>query len=122
MNTSQYMDKQIMDLSNSLSNNDFIDLLNSQDDHHHINGGIKGENVVPSYEFHPVRPIGTSPPNFNIDSGHVGGARAWNSAESKTNTVSTTVIARLYLFTCLCMSILRLISQLTLNHTISISL
>ncbi|XP_055826330.1 uncharacterized protein LOC129894693 isoform X2 [Solanum dulcamara] len=86
MNTSQYMDKQIMDLSNSLSNNDFIDLLNSQDDHHHINGGIKGENVVPSYEFHPVLPIGTSPPNFNIDSGHVVGAGAWNSAESKTNT------------------------------------
>lgn len=86
MNTSQYMDKQMMDLSNSLSNNDFIDLLNPQDDHHHISSGIKGENVVPSYEFHPVRSIGSSPPN----SGHVGGARACNSAESKTNTVNIT--------------------------------
>ncbi|XP_049355175.1 uncharacterized protein LOC125819773 [Solanum verrucosum] len=75
MNSSQYMDKQIMDLSSSLSNNDFINL---HDDQHHITGGVKGEN-------HPVRPI-ESFPNYNIDWIQVDGARAWNSADTKTNT------------------------------------
>ncbi|KAL3322670.1 hypothetical protein AABB24_039984 [Solanum stoloniferum] len=75
MNTSQYMDKQIMDLSSSLSNNDFINL---HDDQHHITGGVKGVN-------HPVRPIKTLP-NYNIDWIQVDGARAWNSADTKTNT------------------------------------
>jgi len=93
------MDKQIMDLSSSLSNNDFINL---HDDQHHITGGVKGEN-------HPVRPI-ESFPNYNIDWIQVDGARAWNSADTKTNTV----IAPLYLFymlmyvyTCISISINR---------------
>lgn len=63
-----------MDLSNSQNSNndDFIDLVNP-----------KKEDIVPSYEFHPIRPIGSSSP---IDSITVAAARAWNSADSKNNT------------------------------------
>lgn len=89
MNTSQFTDKQIMDLSSSPStgNNkiDFLDLVNSRQD---VNVSGAKEEIVPSYEFHPIRPIGSSssPPMSNADSSNVGGARVWNSADSKTNT------------------------------------
>ncbi|CAN4079208.1 unnamed protein product [Withania somnifera] len=79
-----------MDLSNSQNsnnNNDFIDLVNPQADHHVSGGDPKKEDIVPSYEFHPIRPIGSSSPKSNIDSGIV--ARAWNSADSKNNTESS---------------------------------
>ncbi|KAI3474912.1 hypothetical protein Pfo_030223 [Paulownia fortunei] len=56
--TSQYMDKQIMDLSNSQSpatthnnsnsNNDFIDFMNRPPE--------KKDDIVPSYDFMPIRP------------------------------------------------------------------
>ncbi|XP_052196467.1 protein transport protein SEC31 [Diospyros lotus] len=82
MTTSRFMDKQIMDLSNSKSNDDFIDLKNPQGDH--IGLGKK-EEIEPSYDFQPIRPIGASQPS-NSDSGIVGGTRAWNSVDSKTNT------------------------------------
>ncbi|XP_019161701.1 PREDICTED: putative uncharacterized protein DDB_G0294196 [Ipomoea nil] len=88
MNPSQFTDKQIMDLSSSpiTANNkiDFLDLVNPRQD---VNGSGAKEEIVPSYEFHPIRPIGSSsPPMSNADSSNVGGARAWNSADSKTNT------------------------------------
>ncbi|KAK4367436.1 hypothetical protein RND71_011228 [Anisodus tanguticus] len=92
MNTSQYMDKQIMDLSNSQNsnNNDFNDLVNPQVDHHII-GDPKKEDIVPSYEFLPIRPIiGSSSPKSNIDSSNVA-ARAWNSADSKNNTTESSI-------------------------------
>ncbi|XP_059294182.1 uncharacterized protein LOC132047231 isoform X1 [Lycium ferocissimum] len=88
MNTSQYMDKQIMDLTNSQNsnnNNDFIDLANPQVDQ-------KKEDIVPSYEFHPIRPItGSSSPKSNVDSTNVA-ARAWNSADSKNNNTTESSI------------------------------
>uniref|UniRef100_A0A5B6ZB85 Putative transcriptional regulator DEF1 isoform X1 n=1 Tax=Davidia involucrata TaxID=16924 RepID=A0A5B6ZB85_DAVIN len=73
MNTSQFMDKQIMDLSNSLSNSDFIDLMNG-----------KKEEIMSSYDSQPIRPIGASQPP-NLDPSNVGGTRVWNSADMKTN-------------------------------------
>lgn len=82
MNTSLYMDKQIMDLSNSQSNdtnNDFINLMNPEED-----DSSKKEEIMPSYDFQPIRP--TSTPPANIDSGNVGGARVWTSADSKINS------------------------------------
>ncbi|KAL6963465.1 L-tryptophan--pyruvate aminotransferase, partial [Sarracenia purpurea var. burkii] len=82
MNTSQFMDKQIMDLSNSQNNKDFIDLMNPQEDH--IGSG-KQEEIVPSYDFQPIRPTAASQQS-NLDSQGVGGTRVWNSADSKTNT------------------------------------
>ncbi|KAF3630512.1 putative zinc finger CCCH domain-containing protein 41-like [Capsicum annuum] len=107
-----------MDLSNSQNNNnnnnDFID---PQADHHLTAGGNpKKDDVTPqnpigpdrhpkprrpgrtrsntydivlSYEFHPIRPIGSSSPKCNIDSSTIGPARAWNSADSKNNTESS---------------------------------
>ncbi|XP_076885141.1 uncharacterized protein LOC143534564 [Bidens hawaiensis] len=82
MNTSQFMDKQIMDLSNSQSKskstNDFMDLNihpASQDDNHH--DVTKTDEILPNYDFQPIRPIASS----NFESGNVVGARVWSSAE-----------------------------------------
>lgn len=80
-----------MDLSNSQNSNnnsDFIDLVNPQADRHISGDDQKKEDIVPSYEFHPIRPIGSSSPKSNIDSSNVGVARAWNSADSKNNAES----------------------------------
>ncbi|ESQ49977.1 hypothetical protein EUTSA_v10020517mg [Eutrema salsugineum] len=68
MNTGQFMDKQIMDLSSSSPpSSDFIDLNNNNttnshdDDHQKQRVGDNGldsnkEEIVPSYDFHPIRP------------------------------------------------------------------
>lgn len=77
MNTSQYMDKQIMDLSNSQTNgNDFINLMNPDDG----DNNNKKDEITPSYDFQPIRPTSSPPANFDPD-----GARAWTSADSKIN-------------------------------------
>ncbi len=73
MNTSQFMDKQIMDLSAGSQSNDFINLMSPEDDHLTAGGGMgsKKEEIVPSYDFQPIRPTGSS--HFsNLDT--VGGA------------------------------------------------
>jgi hypothetical protein len=86
MNSSQFMDKQIMDLTSSSSttqslalssspkiinssSKDFIDLMNhppppppQDDSQSHINNndldnGIKREEIVASYDFQPIRPV-----------------------------------------------------------------
>ncbi|KAH6791045.1 hypothetical protein C2S51_006051 [Perilla frutescens var. frutescens] len=90
--TSQYMDKQIMDLSNSQSNitssnggggADFIDFMNRPAE--------KKEDIVPSYDFMPIRPaaLSSSPKaarsNFDSDSEDPP-LRTWNSLDSKTNS------------------------------------
>ncbi|CAI9111484.1 OLC1v1011712C1 [Oldenlandia corymbosa var. corymbosa] len=99
MNTSQFMDKQIMDLSNSHSNintpntnnSDFLDLINppAADRHHHIGGGEgdsdKKEEILPSYDFQPIRLVvgSSSPPSSKLDSSRTGASpRAWNSADN----------------------------------------
>ncbi|KAL1538533.1 L-tryptophan--pyruvate aminotransferase [Salvia divinorum] len=94
---SQYMDKQIMDLSNSqssiASNNgaaaaEFIDLLNPP---------AEKEDIVPSYNFMPIRPAtasasspsSSSPKaaqsNFDSDNDDPP-LRTWNSVDSKANS------------------------------------
>jgi hypothetical protein len=86
------MDKQIMDLnlphhhesspsSTSTPNNDFIDLIKLR--HHeqqqdeveeeddssiHHNNGIKTEDIVPSYDFQPIRSL----PDLSV-------SKPWNS-------------------------------------------
>ncbi|KAL3813812.1 hypothetical protein ACJIZ3_015080 [Penstemon smallii] len=89
--TSQYMDKQIMDLSNSQStvttnnNSDFIDFMKRSPE--------KKNDIVPSYDFMPIRPaVGSSSPpppttrSSNFDSGDDDAPiRTWNSMDSKTN-------------------------------------
>ena len=99
MNTSQYTDKQIMDLSNSSSsssssqqqrinnnnnnNNDFIDLKNPNEEQDHHIAANKKEEILPSYDFQPIRPLGVSPNPSTIDS---AGARVWTSTDSKLNS------------------------------------
>lgn len=93
---SQYMDKQIMDLSNSqtsiASNNggagsEFIDFMNRPAE--------KKEDIVPSYDFMPIRPAAaaaaassSSPKaarsNFDSDNDDPP-LRTWNSVDSKAN-------------------------------------
>ncbi|PSR87560.1 Filament-like plant protein [Actinidia chinensis var. chinensis] len=94
MNTSQFMDKQIMDLSNSQSNNDFIDLMNPKEEHIGGGGGKK-EVIVASYDFQPIRPIVAAQQSY-LDSANVGGTRVWSSADSKTNTNTTGIGIRNY--------------------------
>ncbi|CAI9752626.1 unnamed protein product [Fraxinus pennsylvanica] len=93
--TSQFMDKQIMDLSNSQTNNsnsneDFIDFMNRPSEDHNK----RKDGIVPSYDFLPIRPSGgsTSPTplrSMNVDSGNDDPPiRTWNSLDSKTNSSS----------------------------------
>ncbi|XP_075504537.1 uncharacterized protein LOC142541956 [Primulina tabacum] len=97
---SQFMDKQIMDLSNSQTtaatmnsgggNNEFIDFMNRSDE--------KRDGIVPSYDFMPILPgVGSSSslPSTNhvskFDSGvEDPSLRTWNSLDSKINVSSNT--------------------------------
>ncbi|XP_044503316.1 bromodomain-containing protein 4-like [Mangifera indica] len=90
MNTSQFMDKQIMDLTSSQigtgpnKDKDFIDLMkdpqHEEEDHDLNNGiGIKKEEIVPSYDFQPIR--GGLSQSLSFDSAST--SRVWNSADNK---------------------------------------
>ncbi|XWS40706.1 hypothetical protein CRYUN_Cryun17cG0018400 [Craigia yunnanensis] len=96
MNTYQFMDKQIMDLTSSSSssppqntNKDFIDLMNhsqNEDNHNQGSGFSAGNNginnkdeIFPSYDFQPIRPVSTS---FDVD-GANNNSRSWSSIDSK---------------------------------------
>lgn len=102
--TSQYMDKQIMDLSNSQSNiahnnggggADFIDFMNRP--------AAKKDDMVPSYDFMPIRPTAaassSSPKaarsNFDSDNDDPP-LRTWNSMDSKANSSPIRVFSALY--------------------------
>ncbi|PIN10113.1 hypothetical protein CDL12_17294 [Handroanthus impetiginosus] len=81
--TAQFMDKQIMDLSNSDSDYDFIDFMNRQPEKKH--------DVVPSYDFMQLRPAvgsSSSPPtaarSLNFDSVFFP-LRTWNSVPSRSD-------------------------------------
>ncbi|XP_021891978.1 protein piccolo [Carica papaya] len=108
MNTSHFMDKQIMDLSSSsLSSSshngkDFIDLMNlpQEENHQRQRSGViddgagdngfdsQKEEIMPSYDFQPIRPIsGLSQSATNL-AGSVNSPRVWNSADSKPNSAS----------------------------------
>nr|XP_043606917.1 putative uncharacterized protein DDB_G0294196 [Erigeron canadensis] len=102
MNTSQYMDKQIMDLSSSSSPsnkiNDFMDLNFAQTDDvigdiDHNNNNNKKDEILPNYDFHPIRPSSQQHLNTTLDNnatlGGGGPPRVWSSAESKPNFASS---------------------------------
>ncbi|XVF58016.1 hypothetical protein PTKIN_Ptkin07bG0028500 [Pterospermum kingtungense] len=96
MNTYQFMDKQIMDLKTSSSssppsqntNRDFIDLVNHpqmEDNHDQAsgfgasnNGVDRKEDIFPSYDFQPIRPVSTTGVNNNTNN-----LRSWSSIDSK---------------------------------------
>ncbi|XP_022752236.1 zinc finger CCCH domain-containing protein 41-like [Durio zibethinus] len=98
MNTSQFMDKQIMDLTSSSSssppqntNKDFIDLMNHpQDEDNHnqssgfgsANNGINNkEEIFPSYDFQAIRPVSTSLDAAGVNNNNL---RSWSSIDSKS--------------------------------------
>ncbi|KAL5860521.1 hypothetical protein ACOSQ3_001831 [Xanthoceras sorbifolium] len=93
MNASQFMDKQIMDLTSSQNNNidkdrDLMDLVNNprkEDDHDASNGiGIKKEEIVASYDFQPIR--GGLSQSLNSDAAATTASpRVWNSADNKNS-------------------------------------
>jgi hypothetical protein len=108
MNTTPYMDKQIMDLSQgsaATQSKDFIDLMNHPEeeeeevDHHHghthqiggvnKNGINQKEEIVASYDFQPIRPL-YQPPNFDASPNLQ--ARAWSSGSDSKPTTTTTPI------------------------------
>ncbi|CAJ1946659.1 unnamed protein product [Sphenostylis stenocarpa] len=105
MNTTPFMDKQIMDLTHGSSttqqhSKDFIDLMKhepSQQHHHHLregdddeqeekarDNGINRDEIVPSYDFQPIRPLTASSydsaPNFSA-----AFSRPWNSDSNSKN-------------------------------------
>ncbi|XP_050381410.1 vacuolar protein-sorting protein bro-1-like [Argentina anserina] len=95
MNTTSFMDKQIMDLSQGSSqhNNDILDLMNnSQEEEHqvsHANGLSKKEEILPNYDFQPIHPITSQSQSVDATlnlGGGGGSTRAWNSPESNSNT------------------------------------
>ncbi|GAB4846715.1 hypothetical protein Ancab_025721 [Ancistrocladus abbreviatus] len=89
MNASMFMDKQIMDLSRSKSSNDFIDLMDPKEENE-ADRGVKKEEILPSYDFQTIRPIGVSSYSTdaaaNSSDSSINAARAWNSADSRANT------------------------------------
>ena len=129
------MDKQIMDLSRSKSDllstttpanndkktNDFIDLMNpnpqSEEDSDGGSSSLnndKKDEILPSYDFHPIpRPGGgggsgvsaslssSDAPAAPATTSPRAASRAWNSLDSKPN--SSTLRVR-YLFVGLCIS------------------
>ena len=94
MNTTAYMDKQIMDLSLSPTQHqqqskDLMDLMNHEEleqqqqhqqqignDDYNVN--IKKEEMVPSYDFQPIRPLSSD------QSG-----RPWTSSSSDSIPISS---------------------------------
>ncbi|KAF8378249.1 hypothetical protein HHK36_029588 [Tetracentron sinense] len=83
MNSSQFMDKQVMGISGS-QNKDFFEILNPQEGH---SSGGKKDEILPSYDFQPIRPFAALQ-SVNLEGSNVGGTRVWNSADSKTNASS----------------------------------
>lgn len=94
MNTSQFMDKQIMDLTLSSSSpphnshKDFIDLMShpqNEDNHYQFSGfsassnGASKVEMFTDYDFEPIRPVSTS-----LDAAGVfSNPRSWSSIDSK---------------------------------------
>uniref|UniRef100_A0A1D1YBN4 DUF1421 domain-containing protein n=1 Tax=Anthurium amnicola TaxID=1678845 RepID=A0A1D1YBN4_9ARAE len=96
MNASQFMDKQIMELSGSgAQSSEFLELLNPPENSQSNGTGLGGrkEEILPSYDFQPIRRAGSSPPHMSLDGGS-GSGRAWGSADSKHG--SSSIRARNY--------------------------
>ncbi|XP_019442551.1 PREDICTED: bromodomain-containing protein 4-like isoform X2 [Lupinus angustifolius] len=101
MNTTPFMDKQIMDLTyDSSSHNhqtkDFIDLIKTQNDdvqqHHEIEetkqNQINKNDIVPSYDFQPIRPLSASNYNSAPNLDTTFSNPRWNSSDhSNSNPI-----------------------------------
>ncbi|WOL12516.1 bromodomain-containing protein [Canna indica] len=93
MNSSNFMDKQIMELSGSSQPaSEFFDLINPKDCQ--INGAseegtIRNEEqhreaeILPNYDFQPIRTVGSSSLPTSVGAGLSGSWPSWNSVDSK---------------------------------------
>ncbi|XWS44146.1 hypothetical protein CRYUN_Cryun15aG0019500 [Craigia yunnanensis] len=96
MFTSQFMDKQIMDLTSSSSslppqntNKDFIMNHPQDEDNHNQGSGFRADNnginnkeeVFLSYDFQPIRSVSTSLDAAGVNNNN---PRSWSSFDSKT--------------------------------------
>uniref|UniRef100_A0A2P2IX73 WW domain-binding protein 11 isoform X1 n=1 Tax=Rhizophora mucronata TaxID=61149 RepID=A0A2P2IX73_RHIMU len=111
MNTLQFMDKQIMDLTASSSSpeqgaKDFLDLMNrpekeaGQDGVFDARDVIKKEEIVPSYDFHPIRPIDSTAgfggsAALSPTAAAVSG-RTWSSTNALSNSATAVSSIRNY--------------------------
>ncbi|KAF9605326.1 hypothetical protein IFM89_015981 [Coptis chinensis] len=90
----EFMDKQIMDLSRSQTNDDssIFDLFNppQEEDEQHRKKNTKDDVILPSYDFQPIRPVISHSSAGNLEVGNnnttVGTGttptRVWNSADN----------------------------------------
>ncbi|KAG0465632.1 hypothetical protein HPP92_019796 [Vanilla planifolia] len=75
MNSSPFMDKQIMGLSGSPTvgigsgggGGEFFDLMNPQEERRDNGGVLKKEEILPSYDFQPIRPSSSLPASSGDD-------------------------------------------------------
>ncbi|PKU69949.1 hypothetical protein MA16_Dca026220 [Dendrobium catenatum] len=76
MNSSPFMDKQIMGLFGSPAGigeigagggGESFDLMNPQEERRDNGGVLKREEILPSYDFQPIRPVSSSPTSSGDD-------------------------------------------------------
>lgn len=82
MRTSEYMDKQIMELSQSRSENSSALLSNSQDDD-------ENDDLSPVFRFHPIRPIASS---NKVDSAEAGDSHVEALIDRMMTELSETLV------------------------------
>jgi hypothetical protein len=93
MNTSQFMDKQIMDLMNHQPKPQ----PQAEESSTRINGdnSTTKEEIPASYDFHPIRTVGSSPPRTSSGTSTVtapGSLPAWGSFFSGTEPSNLNVM------------------------------
>lgn len=84
MNTSHFMDKQILDLMSPQSQPQPQEESSTR----HINGDTPTtkEEILASYDFQPIRTVGSSPPRTSSSAGTVtapGPSSSWGSLDSR---------------------------------------
>lgn len=88
-----------MDLSAGSHSDNLMNLMSPDDDHSTVGGGGGGgggvgpkkEEILASYDFQPIRSMGSSQLS-NLDSaGGAGGPRTWNPVDSKSNAIGIRV-------------------------------
>ena len=76
---------------------ELFDLMNPQEERHGSNNGVsvlKKEEILPSYDFQPIRTVGSSSSAVNNNSSanlDGGPKRSWGSADSKIASASVRV-------------------------------
>lgn len=68
MNSSRFMDKQVTGMAEKSQGGDLFDLMDPQEEPRNNGGVIKKEEILTSYDFQPIRTVGSWPPmNAGLD-------------------------------------------------------